>query len=97
MSGLIASRQNSPTRRAAELYKLADFQPQPKIEAPNSWDVLPLYLTPRIICTIIKVSAPTVLKWIENGELKASKKAGKWFIDKDDFKSFMNKSEVIIT
>jgi excisionase family DNA binding protein len=60
-----------------------------KSEAPKEWEQLGLYIKPSEICLILGVSIPTVTKWIQSGELRAVKRAGKYFINKEDFKAFM--------
>ncbi|MCL2636935.1 MAG: helix-turn-helix domain-containing protein [Oscillospiraceae bacterium] len=92
--GLIDSRENKPTRLSAELINFRKYN-KPKQETPKEWDELPLYIKTRDIVKITGISSPTITKLITDGELKASKIAGKWFIFKDDFKEFMVSKQYI--
>jgi excisionase family DNA binding protein len=62
---------------------------QPEVELPTSWGGLPLFFGTDTVCKLLKISAPTVSAYIRSGELKAGKFGGKYRINKDDFKAFV--------
>ena len=88
MESIIKTRKNKPAARMAERFDFSIYNPA-KSETPKSWDDLPLYISTKIISNILGVSMPYIGKCIAGGELKATKKAGKWFVEKDDFKNWM--------
>jgi len=91
MEKIINSRQNAINQRMAERFDFKEVRPN-EIETPKSWEDLPIYITTNTINAILGVSMPFIGKCIASGELKATKKAGKWYVDKEDFKAWMQAS-----
>jgi excisionase family DNA binding protein len=71
-----------------ERYNFGEYK-QPDVETPTSWESLPLFFDVGTVCKLLNISAPTVAAYIKSGELKAAKFAGKYRINKDDFKAFV--------
>jgi len=84
---IIAGRKDKPTRKMAERLGFGVYNHKPEI--PKEWGELPLYISTRDFARITGISTPTITKFIQSGELKASKLAGKYLISKEDFKAFM--------
>jgi len=77
-----------PPKRMIEQFNFAEYRPL-EVALPTSWNELPLYFDTGTACRLLKISIPTLMMYIKSGELKASKIAGKYRIDKDEFREFV--------
>lgn len=66
-----------------ELRKINEDKPE-AINAPKSWDDLPVLLTPEEVQVVLRISRPTFFRMVKKGKIAgATKQGGSWLINKE--------------
>jgi excisionase family DNA binding protein len=66
-----------------ELRKVGESKPE-AIDAPKTWDDLPLLLTPEEVQAVLRISRPTFFRLVKAGKIAgATKQGGSWLIDRE--------------
>jgi len=62
----------------------------------NHTDILPRWLSITEACTYAGMSDKTLIRYVKDGAIYATRKGGKWYVDRQSIDSFMLSDNVFV-